>query len=75
MINIIFVTMKRASESPLNRFNKSINRTDLSPRKSAQKPHTVYHEDKLKVLGGGCRYLLNLNLTLETALTVSKYAL
>jgi hypothetical protein len=36
--------MKRASESsPLNKFNKSINHTDLSPKRSAQKPHTVYN--------------------------------
>jgi hypothetical protein len=41
--------MKKLSESPLNRFNKSINRTSLSPKKSAQKQHTVYNEDKLKV--------------------------
>ncbi len=41
--------MKRASESPLNRFNKSINK-DLSPKRTPQKQHTVYNEEKLKVL-------------------------
>lgn len=41
--------MKRISESPLKRFNKSVNKHDLSPKKTAQKQHTVYNEEKLKV--------------------------
>ena len=57
--------MKRASESPLDKFNRSINRTDLSPKRSAQKPHTIYNEDKFKVLALQFRYLLNLNQIIE----------